>query len=88
MGGFPFERLADQVCLRRRDPSARSLLGNRKGASHRVVKDNAEREAFAAPDPAHAMAQIDAIGPRVPRTGRSRAAKITVRNADDGRKSM
>src|ERR1700728_5013101 len=30
--------------------------------SRRVVKDHAEGEAFAASDPAHAMAQIDAIG--------------------------
>src|SRR5580704_17083629 len=42
------------------------MLSNRKAASRGVVKDDAKREAFAAFDPAHAMAQIDAISPARP----------------------
>ena len=45
------------------------LLGNRKRPSRRVVKDDSEGEAFAASDPAHAVAQIDAIGPARPLHG-------------------
>src|ERR1700722_704116 len=42
------------------------MLSNRKVASRRVVKCRAQREALAAFDPAHAMAQIDAISPARP----------------------
>src|SRR6202046_5435656 len=66
MGGFPYERLCSSgfawgAATRRPVPCFRS-----RQPARRVVKDHAQREAFTAFDPAHAMAQIDAISPARP----------------------
>ena len=53
------------------------------------MKDHAQREAFAAFDPAHAMAQIDAIGsPRSLHGPLTHGEDHAIRNVDEERESM